>query len=71
MAVGSYPYHRPYRKFEDLGYRVDNFTTVFKPIHTFYLFEEVDEDAVIRIEGLKGIEKFDNFLPSYLYMFTH
>ena len=29
IAVGSHPYHRPYRKFEELGYRVEKFTTEF------------------------------------------
>ena len=70
MAVGSHPNHRPYRKFEELGYRVDNFTTSFKPIHTFYELEGVDGDAEITIEEIKGFTKFDALLPNYLYMFS-
>ncbi len=71
MAVGSHPYHRPYRKFEELGYRVENFTTHFKPIHAFYALEGVDGDADITIEEIKGFAKFDALLPNYLYMFSH
>jgi len=70
MAVGSHPYHRPYRKFEELGYRVNDFTESFKPIHTFYELEGVDEDADISIEEVKGFAKFDALLPNYLYMFS-
>ncbi len=71
MAVGSHPYHRPYRKFEELGYRVNHFIAAFKPIHAFYVLESVDKDTEIMIEEIKGIEKFDTFLPNYLYTFMH
>ncbi|UFH58939.1 phosphoenolpyruvate carboxykinase (ATP) [Sulfurovum mangrovi] len=71
MAVGSHPYHRPYRKFEELGYRVEKFTTHFKPIHAFYVLEGMEGDAEITIEEVKGIEKFALLLPSYLYMFSY
>jgi len=70
MAVGSHPYHRPYRKFEELGYRVNNFTSNFKPIHAFYELEGVEGDAEITIEEIKGFAKFDALLPNYLYMFS-
>ncbi|KYJ86417.1 hypothetical protein AS592_06385 [Sulfurovum riftiae] len=70
MAVGSHPYHRPYRKFEELGYRVENFTTAFKPIHAFYQLEGVEVDADISISEIKGFAKFDVLLPNYLYMFS-
>jgi hypothetical protein len=71
MAVGSHPYHRPYRKFEELGYRVDDFTTGFKPIHVFYELEGVEADDNITIKEIKGFEKFDVLLPNYLYMFSY
>ena len=70
MAVGSHPYHRPYRKFEELGYRVEKFTTAFKPIHAFYELEGVEGDADIVIDEIKGFSKFDALLPNYLYMFS-
>ena len=71
MAVGSFPYHRPYRKSEDLGYHVVNFTTDFKPIHAFYVIEAVDRDLNISIEEIKGYQKFDTLLPNYLYRFSY
>ncbi len=71
MAVGSHPYHRPYRKFEELGYRVEHFTTDFNPIHAFYALEGVEADAPVTIEEVKGFEKFDLLLPNYLYMFSY
>ncbi len=61
---------RPYSKFEELGYRVENFTTDFKPIHAFYELEGVEGDADITIEEIKGFAKFDALLPNYLYMFS-
>jgi len=70
MAVGSHPYHRPYRNFEDLGYRVEKFTTGFKPIHAFYELESVEANADISITEIKGFKKFDSLLPQYLYMFS-
>ena len=70
MAVGSHPYHRPYRKFEELGYRVESFTTNFKPIHAFYELERVEGDADITIEEITGYKKFDALLSNYLYMFS-
>ena len=70
MAAGSHPYHRPYRKFEELGYRVEKFTTEFKPIHAFYELEGVEADANISINEIKGFAKFDALLPNYLYMFS-
>ncbi len=71
MAVGSHPYHRPYRKFEELGYHVQNFTTGFKPIHAFYALEGAEGDAGISIEEIRGALKFDTLLPNYLYMFSY
>jgi hypothetical protein len=70
IAVGSHPHHRPYRKFEELGYHVDRFATEFKPIHVFYELEGVEGDAGITIEEVKGFAKFDALLPNYLYMFS-
>jgi len=69
MAVGSHPYHRPYRKFEELGFHTENFTTSFKPIHAFYSLEAIDRNAEIAIDEIKGAKKFETLLPAYLYMF--
>lgn len=69
MATGSHPYHRPYRKYEELGYRVENFATSFKPIHAFYALEASSADSDIAIAEIKGSKKFGTILPAYLYMF--
>ena len=67
--VGSHPYHRPYRKFEDLGYRVDNFISAFKPIHAFYLLDRAKATDEISIQEIRGFEKFNSLLPHYLFSF--
>jgi len=58
FAVPSHPHHRPYRKMEDLGFLVKNFSTESKPIHAIYELEKREENTVIIITELKGIEKF-------------
>ncbi|MBW2658701.1 MAG: hypothetical protein JRC87_03750 [Deltaproteobacteria bacterium] len=70
MSAGSHPYHRPYRKFEELGYRVDAFMNDCKPIHAFYALERGAADADVLIEEVNGFEKFDTLLPNYLYTFS-
>ncbi len=60
-AIASYPFHRPYREFEVLGYPVKNFSTGPKPIHAVYLLEKSEPDAIIEIIEAKGIEKFKAF----------
>jgi hypothetical protein len=70
MAVGSHPYHRPYRSYEDLGYYSDNYTTTFKPIHAFYALETADADADIGITEIKGHKKFQRLLPNCLHTFS-
>lgn len=68
MLVGSHPYHRPYRKFEELGYRSKAFSTHFAPLHVLYLLEK-SEDGTLAFEEVKGFEKFDALDPHYLYSF--
>ncbi len=60
-AIASYPFHRPYRELEVLGYPVKNFSTGPKPIHAVYLLEKSEPDAIIEIIEVKGIEKFKAF----------
>jgi hypothetical protein len=69
MVAGSHPYHRPYRKFEDLGYRVDDFITSFKPIHAFYILQRADSHSDVSISEIRGFEKFNSLLPHYLFTF--
>jgi hypothetical protein len=58
FAVPSYPYHRPYRKAEELGYFVSNFKPEPKPIGAVYELERSQPDAPIEIVECSGIEKF-------------
>jgi len=58
FGVASIPFHRPYRKLEDLGYFVDNIARTPKPIHALYELERAGADADITIEELHGLEKF-------------
>jgi len=60
-VIASYPYHRPYRKLETLGYPVTNFAVESKPLHAVYLLEKSDPYAKVEIVELKGIEKFKAF----------
>jgi hypothetical protein len=60
-AISSYPFHRPYRETETLGYPVANFATEPKPIHAVYLLEKSEPNAAVEIIELKGIEKFKAF----------
>lgn len=60
-AIASYPFHRPYREVETLGYPVENFATEPKPLHAVYLLEKSEPDAAVEINELKGIEKFKAF----------
>lgn len=60
-AIASYPFHRPYRELETLGYLVENFATEPKPLHAVYLLEKCEPDSEVKIVALKGIEKFKAF----------
>ncbi len=60
-AISSYPFHRPFRELESLGYLVSDFATEPKPLYAVFLLEKSDPDAAVKIEALKGIEKFKAF----------
>ncbi|MDF1880468.1 hypothetical protein JHD50_03975 [Sulfurimonas sp. MAG313] len=57
-TISSYPYHRPYRKMEDLGIKVENFMTTVKNLHIIYLLQRVNPLEKISFELLEGIETF-------------
>jgi len=69
-AVASYPFHRPYREVETLGYHVENFATEPKLLHAVYLLEKSAPDATVEIVELKGIEKFKAFHYSNFINFS-
>ena len=57
-AIPSYPFHRPYRQLETLGYFIENFEAKPKPLHAIFSLEKRDADADIKITEISGIEKF-------------
>lgn len=70
-AVPSHPNHRPYRRFEDLGMRVDSFDTEARPVHAVYRLVRADPDADITIREVRGHGKFADMLPNFLFNFSH
>jgi hypothetical protein len=70
FITGSHPYHRPYRKDEELGFHADNFMTASKHINTLYFLKKAEQNATINIHEITGYKKFDILFPNYLYMFN-
>ena len=70
FAVPSHPNHRPYRKFEDLGYRVRNFSPDSRSIDAIYALQAVKTDADVTISEISGHYKFARLLPNYLFNFS-
>ena len=68
-AIASYPFHRPYREAETLGYPVENFALEPKPLHAIFLLERSKPDASVSIVELHGIEKFKTFHNSAFIFF--
>ncbi|MCK5855793.1 MAG: hypothetical protein KAG56_11275, partial [Sulfurovaceae bacterium] len=60
-AIPAYPYHRPYREPETLGYRVEKFAKEAKVVDAVFLLKKADTHAKVTIEEVKGIEKFTAF----------
>jgi len=61
MAVASYPFHRPYRETEALGYKAENVMKGAKAVKAVYLLDKAAPDADIDIVEVKGIEKYKAF----------
>jgi hypothetical protein len=57
-AIASYPYHRPYRQPEVLGYPAAHFVQRPLPIAAYYQLDRACADAPVKITPLFGIEKF-------------
>jgi len=58
IAIPSHPYHRPYRRMEDLGIFVENFAQKAKPILGIFELKKSEPNTKIEIEERHGIEKF-------------
>jgi hypothetical protein len=70
FAVPSHPNHRPYRKFEDLGYRVSDFSTKARSVDAIYALQAVDPEAEVSLTEISGHRKFARLLPNYLFNFS-
>jgi len=70
ITYPSFPYHRPYRQPETLGYRVDNFARSPAPLKVLFELEKVAADAKIEIISPKGIDRFKAFFYSGFIKFS-
>ena len=57
-AIASYPYHRPYREPESLGYKVTEVVKGETDIKVVYLLERCDATSEVSIASVKGVEKY-------------
>ncbi len=69
VAHPSFPYHRPYREPESLGYRMDNFARKPAVIKVMFDLTGVAPDAPIEIKMLKGRERFKSCFYSAFIKF--
>ncbi|MBT8039536.1 MAG: hypothetical protein KJN78_04810 [Gammaproteobacteria bacterium] len=69
LAIPSHPNHRPYRRFEDLGIRVDSFCSKSAQIGAVYNLRRVAPDEAVQITEVVGHRKFAVMRPSYLFDF--
>jgi len=69
-AIASYPFQRPFRKPESLGWYVENFATKPKPIHALYVLEKSSVNAEVQTVKLCGIEKFKALHKSIFFHFS-
>jgi len=70
-VIASYPYHRPYRKPEVLGYPIVNFARNVQPLSHIYRLEKGEKDAEIQIVELAGVEKFEAIYHSMFVTFEN
>ena len=68
-VIASYPYHRPYRKPEVLGYPIVNFATGVHRLSHMYQLEKNESDAEVQIVELRGVEKFEAMYQSMFVTF--
>ncbi len=58
VAVPAYPFHRPYREPEELGYPVEKFAEKIQNIDAIFVLQKEDKRADVVIKEVKGVEKF-------------
>jgi len=57
-AIASWPFHRPFREPETLGYETNNFVDRPLPIGAVFLLEKAAPNAAVTMMEVKGIEKY-------------
>jgi len=57
-ALPAYPFHRPYREPEVLGYKVEKFASEVKAVNAIFLLQKTDANGKVAMTELKGIDKF-------------
>jgi len=58
FATASYPYHRPYRKMEDLGLKVAKIMTHTKKLSKIYVLEQGSSTDEVTFTRLRGMQTF-------------
>jgi len=58
LAVASYPFHRPFRSAESLGYKVSEVVETPKVIKAVYLLVRADAKSAVSISKIQGVEKY-------------
>jgi len=69
QAVPSHPNHRPYRRFADLGLRVQEYCPQIRPLSAIYALCRAAPEAGVRVREMQGHRKFVNLLPNALFNF--
>ena len=68
-AIPAYPFHRPYREPETLGYPVEKFAKEAQSIDAVFLLQKFEPHAKVILKEVKGIEKFKAFHQSIFIEF--
>ena len=59
VCAPSFPYHRPFRATETLGYPTENYRTDFRRLKALYLLDKGAPESRTVIEALHGFRKFE------------
>jgi hypothetical protein len=68
-VMASYPFYRPFRQPEVLGYTIPNFVQTVDTLSAIYLLEKVEGNTEVSIVPLSGIEKFEVLYQSKFVTF--
>lgn len=68
-VIASYPFHRPFREPEVLGYPIVNFGSEVRTLSCIYRLKKSDTNTKVEITELYGIEKFEAIYQSMFVTF--